>query len=82
MAKSLHTEAWGTFLETLVEARNEARLTQIELGNRIGRTQSFVSKVERGERRLDVLEYCEWIFALEGSPSACLKSIEATLARK
>ena len=34
------------------EAREEAGLSQAELAKRLGETQSFISKVERGERRL------------------------------
>ena len=37
-------------------ARRQAKLTQVELAESLGRTQTFVSEIERGERRLDVLE--------------------------
>jgi transcriptional regulator with XRE-family HTH domain len=40
----------------LRDARRRAGLTQIDLANRIGETQSFVSKCERGERRIDAIE--------------------------
>ena len=43
----------------LKKARMEARLTQTELARALGRPQSFVSKYENGERRLDVLELQE-----------------------
>ena len=42
-----------------MEARKAARLTQAELAARLERPQSFVSKYERGERRLDVVEFGE-----------------------
>jgi transcriptional regulator with XRE-family HTH domain len=45
------------FLRTLVEARKAQNLSQQELAKRLGRPQSFVSKYERGERRLDVVEF-------------------------
>jgi len=41
----------------LIEAREAADLTQTELANRLGHTQSFVSNYERGQRRLDVPEF-------------------------
>ena len=44
------------FLVRLRQARRDARLTQVEVAKRLGRTQSFVTKAERGERRLDVVE--------------------------
>ncbi len=40
----------------LAAARRRAKLTQIPAAERFGRTQSFVSEIERGLRRVDVLE--------------------------
>ena len=40
----------------LAAARRQAKLTQVEVAKRLGRTQTFVSEIERGERRVDVLE--------------------------
>lgn len=37
----------------------EAALTQVEVANQIQRPQSFVSKIESGERRIDVVELSE-----------------------
>ena len=50
-------EAQRKFRDLLVEARKKANLTQAELSSRLKRPQSFVSKYERGERRLDVIEF-------------------------
>ena len=72
MAKSLHTEEWRQFLQRLIDARVAAGVSQIELGQRLGRTQSFISKVERGERSLDVLEFCQWARALNLRPADML----------
>ena len=44
-------------IELLVQARKDAGITQTELGKRIGQRQTFVSKFELGERRLDVAEF-------------------------
>lgn len=44
-------------IELLVQARRDAGVTQIELGKRIGQRQTFVSKFELGERRLDAAEF-------------------------
>ena len=51
-------------LNALREARSEAGLTQSELSSRLGRPQSFVSKYESGERRLDLIELSEVCNAL------------------
>lgn len=45
--------------QLLAEARQAAGLTQVELAARLHRPQSYVSKYESGERRLDVIELME-----------------------
>lgn len=69
MGRSVHTPAYKALLETLIAAREEAGLTQVELAARLGTTQSFISKCERGERRLDVVEFVEFVRAMDRSPS-------------
>jgi transcriptional regulator with XRE-family HTH domain len=56
------------FREMLVGVRKTAGLTQAELSERLDRPQSFVSKYERGERRLDVIEFGEVAKALSVDP--------------
>jgi transcriptional regulator with XRE-family HTH domain len=56
MEKSIHSARYAVFLNTLKKARLEAGLTQIQLARKLGETQTFVSKCERGERRIDVIE--------------------------
>jgi transcriptional regulator with XRE-family HTH domain len=56
MEKSAFTHEYGLFLALLREVRQRQGLTQVELAERLGETQSFVSKCERGERRLDVAQ--------------------------
>lgn len=60
--------AYKNFRELLIGIRKEADLTQAELSSRLGRPQSFVSKYERGERRLDVVEFCSVARALSTDP--------------
>jgi len=68
MAKSLHTPEYDQFRELLVAAREATGLTQAEVSGRLDRPQSFVSKYENGERRLDVVEFVEVCEALGVSP--------------
>ena len=56
MRKSIHTKNYTIFLELLVEARHRAGLTQAQLGQRLPFGQPGISKIERGERRVDVIE--------------------------
>lgn len=54
--KTIHEEAYQVLVECLRRARQTAGVTQAELATRLGTDQSYVSKYERSERRLDVLE--------------------------
>jgi transcriptional regulator with XRE-family HTH domain len=53
---SIHSREYTVFLKLLRKERKKAGLTQIDLAKRLNQTQSFVSKCERGERRLDIIE--------------------------
>jgi transcriptional regulator with XRE-family HTH domain len=59
MPKSIHTDKYSKFCEILIKYRNERGLTQIQLAEILGKPQSFVSKYETGERRLDFIEVLE-----------------------
>ncbi len=56
MEKSQHTSAYKQLMAALRRAREAAELTQAEVAEKLGLYASFVSKVEAGERRLDVVE--------------------------
>jgi transcriptional regulator with XRE-family HTH domain len=56
MTKTIYSKEYGEFLRVLRETRSQLGLTQHELAKRLRQTQSFVSKCERGERRIDVVE--------------------------
>ena len=51
-----HQEEYQRFLIHLREARHQAGLTQVEAARRLGKHQSFLSKCETGERRVDFVE--------------------------
>ncbi|WP_427772380.1 helix-turn-helix domain-containing protein [Comamonas thiooxydans] len=59
MPNPLHRWQYETFREMLVVARKAAGLTQVEVAQRLDKPQSFVSKYEHGERRLDFTEFVE-----------------------
>lgn len=60
----------------LVEARREAGLTQVELAERLGRKQAYVSKYETGARGVDVLELLEIADVLGCDPAEMLKQLK------
>jgi len=57
---SAQSTQYQAFLQRLRAARHKAGLTQAEVAKKLGRPQSFVSKCESGERRVDVLELAEF----------------------
>jgi transcriptional regulator with XRE-family HTH domain len=59
----------------LVDERKAANLTQKDLAIRLNRPQSFVSKYERGERRLDVIEFVEVARSLRIDPFRFLRKV-------
>lgn len=63
--------------EMLIETRHTKNLTQVEVANRLGKPQSFVSKYESGERRLDVIEFIEVCKALSANPLSIIRDLES-----
>ena len=68
MSPSTYHDDYQQLLAVLKALRREAGVTQVELGERLGNTQTFVSKFERGERRLDVTEFVDVCEALGVEP--------------
>lgn len=80
MEKSIYTAEHAVLLELLREARAAAGLTQAALAARLGRTQSFVTKAERGDRRLDVVQLRTVLAALGTTLPAFVGRLEERLA--
>ena len=74
MEKSQHTTAYKRLTAALRKARADAGLTQAEVAERLGLYASFVSKVESGERRLDVVELAQFCKAYGVELVALLKA--------
>lgn len=77
--KSPHHPAYTTLRIRLEAARTKAGLTQQALAEKLGRPQSFVSKIESGDLRLDVLEYVEWMLAVEMESGTIVSALESEL---
>lgn len=75
MIKSVFSDRYGLFLAVIVQVRKEAGLTQSELASRIGKPQSYISKAERGERRIDVVEFIDICEAVGVSPNAAFSML-------
>ena len=70
--KSIYTDDYINIISVLRDIRMNKNITQAEIAKRLNTTQSFVSKVENRERRLDVIELLSWIDALGASVSDVL----------
>ena len=77
MTRSAFTREYARFRTILIDARKAAGLTQIELAGKLKRPQSFVSKYERGQRRLDVVEFLDVARVLDLDPVSVLANLQA-----
>ena len=59
MSKSIYSKDYRNVIEKLKKARLAARLKQEDVALKLKRPQSYISKIERGERRLDIAELKE-----------------------
>jgi transcriptional regulator with XRE-family HTH domain len=66
---SIHDPEYHKIINALISLREAAKLSQTSLALELGLTQPDVSKIERRERRIDVLEALRWIRATGSDPS-------------
>lgn len=78
--KSIYTKEYAVFIETLREMRLQRGVSQVDLAKGLGVTQSFISKCERGERRLDVIELRNWCRVFQMSLVDFALELEGELA--
>jgi transcriptional regulator with XRE-family HTH domain len=65
----------------LTEARQDSGLTQAELAKRVGKDQTFISIIERGQRRVDVLEFVALARAMETDPAQLFERVAGRLSK-
>jgi transcriptional regulator with XRE-family HTH domain len=81
MEKSAFTPLAEHLRRRLVEMREKAGMTQRDLAKKLGREHSFVSRIELGERRLDVVE-AFWVFrALGVDPARAMTTLMGEFAQ-
>ena len=56
MTNTIHTQQYKQFVKRLKEARVKARLNQTDVAKKFKKPQSYISKVEAGEQRVDIVE--------------------------
>lgn len=77
MPKTIWTERHTKLRALLIQERKAHGLTQADVAERLGRPQSFVAKYERGERRVDVVEFLELATVIGFDPHALIGALEA-----
>jgi transcriptional regulator with XRE-family HTH domain len=82
MEKSTFTTDHRVLCRLLKRSREQAQMTQVELGRRLGKSQSEISKCERGETRLDLVQLRRWCRALGLDLLAFVKQFEESLPRR
>lgn len=78
--KSIHSSQYKVFVRQLRRLRQAANLSQEQLAAKLGKSQSFVSKCERGERRLDVIELRQFCLVLGARLSQFVAQLERHLS--
>ncbi|EPE4171420.1 helix-turn-helix domain-containing protein [Yersinia enterocolitica] len=71
---SIYSDEYQLVIKTLRSARIEQGITQTQLAESLGKPQSFVAKVENGERRLDVIEFASISRLLSLDPAEILNA--------
>jgi transcriptional regulator with XRE-family HTH domain len=76
MVMSIHHPRYLALREHLKALRLGAGMTQIDIANKLGLDQSYISKIERGERYVDILFYVDWCIASQVKPEKAVKLLQ------
>ena len=78
MSRTLDTRRHEALRTFMVERRKIAGLRQVDLAKRLGRTQSYVSHLEIGQKRIALIELIEWAEAIGFDPEEAIAEIAKT----
>lgn len=79
MSRSAHSAAHEVLVEMLISTRKNAALTQRDLAQAIGKSQNYISHIETGQRRVDVLEFYVLAVAMKADPAALYAKLVSIL---
>lgn len=79
MSRTTFSAPYREMLRLLKSARLEARITQADLALRLGKPQSYVSKFERGERSIDLVEFLQIVRAMEADAHRIIDQVSETI---
>jgi len=82
MEKSIFTDEYATLRALLRETRQTAGLSQVQLAEKLGQSQSFLSKIEQGDRRLDLIQLRTICLALGTTLPRFVERLEERLTNR
>ena len=82
MRRWVHSTSYRIAIAGLVDARKKSKLTQRQVAELLGKPPSYIAKIERGERRLDIVEFIAIARALGVKEVDLLCSIAADLPKR
>ena len=82
LTKSHYTKEWEVLLELLRDLREAQGWTQEQLAKKLGRPQSTVSKIEAGERKLDVCQFVDYLRILNADPVAAMRRLMKAIQKR
>lgn len=71
----LYGEIYRAVRSVLLQARKDASLSQVNLAEKLGKGQSYVSKIEKGEQYIDLVEFLLWCEACEAQTNQLIEKI-------
>lgn len=77
----MFTPDYECLIELMAEIRKDKGVTQVDLATALGKPQSFVSKIENGERQLDLIEMVAVADALGIKPQTVIAMLEERISR-
>lgn len=74
-SSSIHDIRYKDTISILIDARKSKGISQVTLAKKLGFTQPDISKIERLERRLDIIEFLDFLEAISGDDSAFFNQV-------
>lgn len=82
MTKTIFGGYHKVLIDLLIDARKQSGLKQVDLGKLLGKDQTYISLIERYQRRLDVVEFYNYTKALDVNPEDIFSKFVKELSNK
>ncbi|MEP5395236.1 MAG: helix-turn-helix transcriptional regulator [Hyphomicrobiales bacterium] len=81
MPRSMFSKDYAILIQLMADIRKEMGKTQVDVSTALGKPQSFISKIENGERRMDLIEMIAIADAIGMNSQQILKRLENEIQR-